>query len=67
MTDGSFTADVAAIRDRARQKTGQRPVTDDPAVRRMLEHRVPGQALAGEQVLAGEEEHADDLAGLLGA
>jgi hypothetical protein len=61
MADGSFTADIAAIRDRARQKTGQRPVTDDPAVRRMLEHRVL------ERVPAGEKEHADDLAGLRGA
>jgi hypothetical protein len=67
MTDGSFTADIAAIRDRARQKTRQRPVTDDPAVRRTLEHRVRARARASEQVRASEEEHTDDLAGLLGA
>jgi hypothetical protein len=66
MADGSFSADIAAIRDRARQKTGQRPVTDDPAVRRMLEHRVLENRLL-DRVRAGEEEQADDLAGLRGA
>lgn len=61
MADGSFTADIAAIRDRARRRTSQRVVTDDPAVRMMLEHRVP------EQMQADEEAHTNDQAGLRGA
>jgi hypothetical protein len=61
MPDGSFTADIVAIRDRARRRTSQRAVTDDPAVRSMLEHRVP------EQPHAREEAHADDMTSQPGA
>jgi hypothetical protein len=61
MADVSFTADIAAIRDRARRRTSQQIVTDDPAARRMLEYRVP------EQAGAGGEAHADDMGGLCGA
>jgi bacterioferritin len=53
MPAGSFTADITAIRKRARQKMEEGPVTGsfgkDP-----------------EEVIAGEEEHADDLVDLLG-
>jgi hypothetical protein len=42
MSGGSFSADIAAIRERARQKME-----------------------AGEAILAGEEEHADDIVDLL--
>lgn len=61
MADGSFTADIAAIRDRALRRASQQMVTYDPAVREMLEYRVP------EQAQAGGEAHADDMAGLRGA
>ena len=56
MPAGSFTADITAIRERARQKMEEGPVTGDPTNRRMIE-----------RILADEEEHADDLVDLLGA
>jgi len=63
MPAGSFTADITAIRERARQKMEEGPVEiirwlggDDPTTRRLLE-----------DILADEEEHADDLVDLLGA
>jgi bacterioferritin (cytochrome b1) len=57
MPGSSFSVDVAAIRDRARQKMDRGPVTeaDDPTTRRLME-----------KILAEEEEHADDIVDLLG-
>jgi len=68
MPGGSFTADITAIRERARQKMEEGSVTGsygkdpirwlgdgDPTTRRLLE-----------DILADEEEHADDLVDLLG-
>jgi bacterioferritin (cytochrome b1) len=59
---GSFTTDITAIRERARQKmeegavTGSYGMKPDPTTRRLLEG-----------TLADEEEHADDLVDLIGA
>jgi hypothetical protein len=53
MPAGSFTADSTAIRKRTRQKMEEGPVTGSYG-------RDP------KEVIADEEEHADDLVDLLG-
>ena len=59
MADSSFSIDVTAIRDRARQKMERGPVTGyygtDVTTRRLLE-----------DILSEEKEHADDILDLLG-
>ncbi|HUY52368.1 MAG TPA: hypothetical protein VMV92_42795 [Streptosporangiaceae bacterium] len=89
----TFSVDVAAIRDRARQKMDQEPVTEsygeDPAdvisilnedvatderivistyqeIIRWLGDDVTSRRML-EEILADEEEHADDIVDLLGA
>ena len=62
MAGSSFIVDVAAIRERAREKMDQGPVTEsygkrpkeDPTTRRLME-----------KILQEEEEHADDIVDLL--
>jgi hypothetical protein len=68
MAGSSFSVDVAPIRERAREKMDQGPVTescgkrpdevisvlDDPSTRRLME-----------KSLQEEEEHADDIVDLL--
>jgi bacterioferritin len=102
VTDNSFGIDVAAIRDRARQKMGRGPVTEyygtDPdkvvgilnevlateivCWMRPSRHAIPATGINRapvsveftgvttrrllEDILAEEEEHADDILDLLG-
>ena len=75
MPAGSFTTDISAIRERARQKMEEGPVTGSYgkgpkeviAVIRWLGDGDPTTRRLLEGILADEEEHADDLARLLGA
>lgn len=63
MPAGSFTTDITAIRKRAREKMEEGPVTESYGDKK------PGDVIAvlNEDILADEEEHADDLVDLLGA
>ena len=77
MMDNSFSIDVAAIRDRARQKMDRGAVTEDygadPAkvveilndIRWLGDTDVTTRRLI-EDILAEEEEHADNILDLLG-
>jgi hypothetical protein len=66
MADVRFVAEIAAIRDRARQKTGHGLLTDDPATRMMLEYRLTERRLLA-RMRASEDEHADAILRLLDA
>jgi hypothetical protein len=55
MPTASFTADITAIRKRARQRMEERPVTGSY-----------GQVASELTEHAEEEEHADDIIDLLG-
>lgn len=59
MPESSFSADIAAIRDRARQKMEDGPVTGS--------YGKDPEKVISVLTLAGDEEHADDLLDLLGA
>ena len=61
MPEGSFTADITAIRERARQKMGHGPVTASYGTDQKEVTTVLNDALATEIVCA------DDLTDLLGA
>jgi hypothetical protein len=66
MADVRFVAEIAAIRDRARQKTGQGLVTDDPATRMILEYRLTERRLLT-RMPDSKDERAGDILHLLDA